>query len=102
MRIKAYVSERNGETKHYSGIINKDKEASFEEISSPKWLEISGELSGFYLYRLNSNGECIADTWHENLDSAKAQAKFEFGVLDDEWETVPKKKEIMDKEIIEK
>jgi hypothetical protein len=87
MRIKAYVSMSTGKTKHYiSNSIDQNFENNdIENIPVPKWVEISEESEGFYLYHYNSDGECIADTWHESIEDAKEQAKFEFGILNDDW-----------------
>ena len=47
-------------------------------------LEIVQEGNGFFLYRYNKDG-FFGDTWHETLNEAKDQAKFEFGIEPDWW-----------------
>jgi len=39
----------------------------------------------FFLFRLDPNGHCIADTWHQTLDEAKQQANFEYGIEESDW-----------------
>lgn len=54
-------------------------------IGRPVTVEIADGDEGVYLFRLDERGECIADTWHENVEAAKAQAAFEYGLADEEW-----------------
>lgn len=46
-------------------------------------LEIRETSDGVFLLRIDFSGACIADTWHESVEQAKAQAEFEFNV--NEW-----------------
>jgi len=39
--------------------------------------QCEGEES-FYLFGCDENWKCLADTWHETLENAKAQAEFEY------------------------
>ena len=43
---------------------------------------------GYYLFYYDDNDEELNDTYHDTLEGAKAQAKFEFGILDDDWQSV--------------
>ena len=45
--------------------------------------------SGVMLFRFEATGECVGDTWHQNIDDAKHQASFEYEGLAQEWEEVP-------------
>ena len=85
MRIKAFVSKTTGKTRHYTASINNDGTKDLENIPIPKWVEISEEPSGFFLFHYNADGECISDTWHESLEEAKEQASFEFEIEDNDW-----------------
>ena len=40
---------------------------------------------GFYPLYLDSDGEEQTDTWHQSIEDAIDQAKFEFSVEPDEW-----------------
>ena len=41
--------------------------------------------SGFYLLYLNSKSQEITDTYHENLQMALDQAKWEFNIEENDW-----------------
>ena len=78
MRIKAYIKKVKGKTKHcFSG--------SIDNTPTMKWVEISEEPDGVYLYYFNIEGECVSDTWHETVKEAKEQAFFEFEIRDSDW-----------------
>lgn len=49
-------------------------------------VQLSGD-PGFYLIHLNSAGEEIADTYHDTIQDALAQAEWEFDVKATEWTT---------------
>jgi hypothetical protein len=40
---------------------------------------------GFYLFRNDEHGVCLADTWHVTLEEAKEQADFEYGIEEADW-----------------
>lgn len=40
---------------------------------------------GFYLLYCDSEGNSLNDTYHDTILKAKSQAKYSFGVHDDEW-----------------
>jgi hypothetical protein len=42
-------------------------------------------LGGFFLYRYDPEGRCIADTWHPTLAEAREQATFEFDIAATDW-----------------
>jgi hypothetical protein len=73
-----------GNTKHFHGVRT---DGEFEAMPSPdpKTAEVVEQEGEIYLLRLDDRGECIADTWHENVEAAKAQANFEFGIEDGDW-----------------
>ena len=54
-------------------------------IEQPARVEILEESDAVYLLRLNARGDCVADTWHEDVAAAKAQAAFEYQIDDDDW-----------------
>lgn len=57
-------------------------------LADPKTVEIVEQEGDIYLLRLDELGECIADTWHETTQAAKAQGSFEFGIEDGDWENL--------------
>ncbi|MFN7292137.1 MAG: hypothetical protein ACK5YR_21580 [Pirellula sp.] len=54
-------------------------------IENPCALSIVSEDGSIYLWRLNEEGECVADTWHMTVDEAKRQAEFEFEIDRSGW-----------------
>ena len=45
-------------------------------LGYPAFLTIQKAMSnsGWFLHRFNSDGSCVGDTWHIDLDDAKEQA----------------------------
>jgi hypothetical protein len=70
-----------GNTVHFSGV---------EKLAKPAVLEVGqyGDDSGFYLFYIDGAGETQNDTYHDTLDHALEQARFEFNVAPDEWQDV--------------
>jgi hypothetical protein len=44
---------------------------------------------GALLYRLDSNGDSVGDTWHRNVEEAKGQAACEYEGFVQEWHEIP-------------
>ena len=44
--------------------------------------------SGFYLFYCDGTGKEFTDTYHDTLECALAQAEWEFGVKEGDWEVV--------------
>lgn len=42
---------------------------------------------GYYLIHLDNEGREVADTYHDTIDDAIAQAEWEFGLLRREWKS---------------
>jgi hypothetical protein len=63
-------------------------ELEVTEVADPKTVEVVEQDGAVYLLRFDQKGECIADTWHETVEAAKAQANFEYGVEDKDWKDV--------------
>jgi hypothetical protein len=85
MRLRAEVKGATGKTKHTIGTLIEGKPIATNVLPVPSWVEISEEDGAFYLFYLNAEGVCFADTWHQTLESAKRQATFEFGITPDDW-----------------
>ena len=70
-----------GNTRHYWGD---------ELMPQPSGLRIVkyGDAEGFYLLYLDENGNAMNDTFHDTLEDALEQARFEFNVTPEEWQTV--------------
>jgi hypothetical protein len=85
MRLRATVRSITGATTHVQGT-RVAGELGVVSVPDPKTIEITEQAGAIYLLRLDSDGECLADTWHESVKAAKEQAKFEYGVEDGDWE----------------
>ena len=57
-------------------------------LPNPHWLEIAEEDGAFFMYYLNAELECFADTWHASLQDAQAAAEQAFGITHAEWSKV--------------
>ena len=68
-----------GKTRHYRG---------GRELPVPAalWIVRYDGDPGFYLFYLDDRGREMTDTYHDTLEGALSQAKWEFGVGEDEWE----------------
>jgi hypothetical protein len=62
--------------------------ASVDVTSQIAWVEIEERDGAFYLFYFDSNGNRLTDTWHETVERAKAQARFEFEIEEHDWNDV--------------
>jgi hypothetical protein len=85
MHLRAVVRKIIGKTAHLQGA-RTDGELEVGILPDPTTVEITEQEGAVFLLRLNRDGECIADTWHETIEAAKKQANFEFGIQNDDWE----------------
>ena len=88
MKLKAKVKHATGKTVHGLGTIVDGKPVMTEVFPPPAWVEIVEENNAFYLLHFASDGQCMADTWHQTLDEAKQQASYEFEICEQDWETL--------------
>jgi len=88
--LKAKVQNVTGNTQHFVGIVKDGKLVGGKKIGDPDYVQIEEGSNGYYLFRFNddANGVCSSDSWFETLDQAKKQAKFEFEIEPDHWETI--------------
>ena len=84
MRLRATVRYVTEKTAHSQGVPTKGS-IEVTKVPDPKTLEVVEQKGSFYLLRLDEQGECVADTWHETIEAAKAQANFEFGIEEGDW-----------------
>lgn len=87
MRLRATVRKVIGNTTHLQGARSAG-DLKVTPVSYPKTVEVVEQEGAIYLLRLDDRGECVADTWHETIEAAKAQANFEFGIEDGDWKDV--------------
>jgi hypothetical protein len=88
MRLRAKVNAVLGPSTNYVGTIVDGQPVPVTQLPNPEWLEISEEGGAFYLYYLNADLECFADTWHQTLEGAKREALLGFGIKQEEWTEV--------------
>jgi hypothetical protein len=87
MRLRATVRSVTRETKHLRAVPTSGG-TEVRNMADPKAVEVVEQDGAFYLLRLDCHDQCIADTWHETVEGAKAQAKFEFGIEDGDWKKI--------------
>jgi hypothetical protein len=75
-----------GKTKHSKGMISDGKPVATVPLGETKRVEIMEDSGGFFLLRYDESGQGVGDTWHMTLAEAKAQAAFEFGVVEKDWQ----------------
>lgn len=87
MRLHAKVRNVTRATKHLQAV---PKPGATNVVSLPDPVEVEAVEEGgaVYLLRLDAAGTCVADTWHETMVAAKAQAKFEFDIDESDWKEV--------------
>jgi len=82
---------RSSNVKHYRGMppeLAGGKDAR-REMGQAHSLVIEEMPDGVFLYRFDSKGECVGDTWHMNLEDAKHQASYEFEGVVLNWKEQP-------------
>ena len=87
MRLRATVRNVTGNTTH----LQAERSVGGLEVTpagDPTTVEVVEQEGAIYLLRLDDRGECVADTWHETVEAAKAQANFEFGIEDGDWKDI--------------
>ncbi len=85
MKLRAKVREILQPPANYIGTIVDGDPTPVERLPNPDWLEISEEEGSFYVYYLDSDLKCFADTWHQTLESAKREAEIGFGIRPEGW-----------------
>jgi len=85
MKLKAYVVRVTGETTHRIGEIAEGKVIRKQRMPDAAWVVIEEINGSCYLYRYSNTGECAGDTWHQTLDEAKRQARFEYEIGYSDW-----------------
>jgi hypothetical protein len=67
----------------------RDGELIMQAMPLPDFLEIHATADAHaLLYRYRDDGAFCGDSWHENLEAAMEQAKYEYGIHESEWRKV--------------
>jgi hypothetical protein len=77
VRLRAKVRRVTGNTRHLV--------AGAEASSLIAWVELEPDDGGYFLLYLDASGQSLTDTWHETVEAAREQARFEFEIDDDDW-----------------
>ena len=62
--------------------------ASTDVTSQIAWVEIEASAGACSLFYFDASGNCQTDTWHETVEQALAQARFEFEIEECNWKDV--------------
>ncbi len=84
MKLRAVVGNVTGKTVHLRVSVSLMGSAH-RHLPAPTSVEVVEQDGAFYLLRLDDDGKCIADTWHETVEAAKAQANFEYAIREEDW-----------------
>ena len=85
MKLRAKVNRSTGKTKHYLSTVIDSKLVRGQEFPPAAWVEISEQDGAFFLNRFDADGSFLTDTWHETLEDAKGQARFEYCIAENDW-----------------
>ncbi len=77
MKLRANVIASRNTTIHCGAEI---------KASQPAYLEIVQDDRLYFLFRMDRESNCIADTCHTSLDEAKSQADFEYELSPEGWQ----------------
>jgi hypothetical protein len=86
--LTASMRRNDGVTRHYLAERDEHGKLEAKAIQSSSSLAIDVRDDGVFLLHLDEKGECVADTWHQSIEEAKEQARFEFLVQDGDWKEV--------------
>jgi len=85
-KIRSTVITSRNKTIHAIGRLTSGGHPTMDRVlPAAAFVEIEFTEAGVYLYRLDSEDNCLADTWHENESAARRQANFEFELPSDGW-----------------
>jgi hypothetical protein len=87
-RLRARVRRVTGRTHHFLSHLENGAIVHDAEIPPAAWVELVPVDGAFFLFHLDEDLRCAADTWHRTLGEAKAQARFEYEIDDADWAPV--------------
>jgi len=83
--MKARVRRETGNVKHWFGKMEDGEVRKGAPIAGIASLEIVERDGSFFLLRMNAEGDCLTDSWHQTKEEAMRQAEFEFDVRPEDW-----------------
>lgn len=85
-RLRAKVNQVIKPSNNYLGTIIDDEPVPVERLPEPDWLEILETADGScFVFYLDTEFQCFADSWHETIEGAKLEGLQGFGITEDEW-----------------
>jgi hypothetical protein len=58
-------------------------------VPIPQWVEIEQGIKGFLLIHIHLREGPFVHTWHATVEEAKAEAKTDFNIGENDWVEVP-------------
>ena len=59
------------------------------QMPIPQWVEIEQGIKGYLLIHVYLREGPFVHTWHDTVEEAKAEARADFGIGEDDWVEVP-------------
>ena len=90
LKLRAKCQHITGNTQHWIGVARDGDGKLIGQtlIGPPEYVEIVEDKHGYFLLRYDGEGDCLADSWFESLEQTKRQAKFEYEIDEQHWETI--------------
>jgi hypothetical protein len=88
MKLIARVEQVLQSGIHTATIPKQDGTLITQGMPLPDYVEIDAGPQDAMLYRYRDDGTFCGDSWHENLQAAKAQAYYEYGIPDLAWRVI--------------
>lgn len=87
IRLRARVRCNEGKAGQYPSTPTNEPTSSEKpaQIPIPQWVEIEQAHEGFLLIHIYLREGPFIHTWHSSIESAKAEAKEDFSINEDEW-----------------
>jgi hypothetical protein len=76
-------------TRHYLGLPAEVGGKDQIDLPDAEIALIELDESGVFLIRYLINGDFAGDTWHQTVEEAKDQARYEYGTIENDWIAIP-------------
>lgn len=89
--LRADVKKVTGKTRHCLGTVVQGHPVPVSPLGPFKWVGVSCEPGGVFLVYFDKDDRPVTDGWHESLEAAQRQAKFEFDISESDWVAIEEK-----------